>query len=400
MNSATSTFVRQVEAMSDRLITLYQESYSQPSSNLLSQAMKELGIASERLQIAAKLIKQQQDQLSVTDQKIAAVNQRYHELLEFIPDAWLQTDEAGKILVTNRAASYLLNLPTAQLQDKPLSSFVTPDLRASFENDLKRLQQQPWKQKWQFCLQPDMGTIVSVSALVEASYNEANQPILRWLLRPLNNRNQTVSPKAHDSSTSPDYPAQVFYKGETIPLEPQTIWQVQSGLVKLTTFLDSGQEVVTGLVGVSAPFGGSLTASPFCEATALVDTRLWRIPLDEFSTSMKLQQRLLPHINKRLKQAELLLAIYGQLRVADRLHSLLQLLKQEVGQPIPGGTRLTIRLTHEELAAICCTTRVTVTRLISQLRQQEKLTVDPDHHFVLQDETTASAKVAVAIEAK
>jgi CRP-like cAMP-binding protein len=105
--------------------------------------------------------------------------------------------------------------------------------------------------------------------------------------------------------------------------------------------------------------------------------------LSEFTNSPELKQRLLPQISKRLKQTELLLAVYGQTRVPDRLYSLLELLKQEIGQPVANGTRLSVRLTHEELATACCTTRVSITRLLTQLQQQKKLSLDSQHHLIL-----------------
>jgi CRP-like cAMP-binding protein len=153
--------------------------------------------------------------------------------------------------------------------------------------------------------------------------------------------------------------------------------------VKLTTYSHSGQEVLVGLVGASSAFGSSLTALPLYEATALADTQLWSIPLSELPTSPKLKQRLLSQISQRLKQTESLLAVYGETRVADRFDSLLRLLKQEIGQPVAGGTRLSVRLTHEDLATACCTTRVTITRLLTQLQQQKKLSVDSQHHLIL-----------------
>jgi CRP-like cAMP-binding protein len=155
--------------------------------------------------------------------------------------------------------------------------------------------------------------------------------------------------------------------------------------VKLTTFSDSGQEVLIGLAGAWAPFGLSLTDLPLYEAIALADTQLWCISLSDFATSAKLKQRLLPQISQRLKQAELLLAICGQPRVADRLHSLFELLKQEIGQPVADGTRLSVRITHEHLASACCTTRVSITRLLSQLKQQKKLSIDSQHHMILKE---------------
>jgi CRP-like cAMP-binding protein len=141
--------------------------------------------------------------------------------------------------------------------------------------------------------------------------------------------------------------------------------------VKLTTFSQTGQEILIGLAGASAPFGPSLTALTLYEATALADTQLWCIPLSDYTTSLPLQQRLLPHISQRLKQTELLLTVYGQLRVSDRLYTLLQLLKQEVGQAVAEGTRLSVRLTHEDLAIACGTTRVTITRLLRQFQQHK-----------------------------
>lgn len=382
MNIATSTFVQQIETMFDRLTNLYQKIDSQPSIALHLSATKELGIASERLQIAAKLLQQQADQLSLANQAVADAQQCYQELLEFIPDACLYTDENSNIQAANRAASCLLNLSLPLLKTRSLTSFVTLDRCPSFAADLQRLQQQHWKQEWHLCIQPCEATPIWIKVLVEVSRTE--KPLLRWLLHPLN-QHEVNSRKLPVHNAQIDYPLELYHKGEMIPFEPETIWQVQTGMVKLTTFLVNGQETVIGLAGAAAPFGASLTALPLYEATALVDTHLWRIPIAEFMTSTQLQQRLLPQINQRLKQAELLLAIHGQPRVLDRLYNLLQLLKQEVGQSVPEGTRLSIRLTHEDLAATCCTTRVTITRLISQLQQQGKLSVDTQYHLILKE---------------
>ncbi|MEB3339118.1 MAG: Crp/Fnr family transcriptional regulator, partial [Leptolyngbyaceae bacterium] len=73
-------------------------------------------------------------------------------------------------------------------------------------------------------------------------------------------------------------------------------------------------------------------------------------------------------------------------RVQDRLYHLLRLLKQEIGQPVEQGTRFSVRLTHEDLANACCTTRVTITRLLSKLQQQNKIIFDAQRHIVLNDE--------------
>jgi PAS domain S-box-containing protein len=379
-------FTQQVKAMSDRLENLYQgiNTSASLSPTLLPSALTELGIASERLQVAAKMLYQQNQKLSLAEQTVEVERQRYQELLEFIPDACLLSDAAGMIQEANSAAGQLLKLPQSLLIGRLLTTFVTNETRHQFQTELHRLPQRPWKQEWQVRLQPYEGAAFNISVVVEVSRQQANQPLtLRWLLRPASDRNQVEAPEQPDSNAELDYPVQLYHKGETIPLNPEVIWQVCSGLVKLTTFSHSGQELLVGLAGAKAVFGSSLTALPVYEATALADTQLWCIPLSELATSSKLKQRLLPQISQRLKQTESLLAVCGQLRVADRLHSLLQLLKQEIGQPVAGGSRLLVRLTHEDLATACCTTRVTITRLLRQLQQQKKLSIDSQHHLIL-----------------
>ncbi|MBD2123556.1 helix-turn-helix domain-containing protein [Trichocoleus sp. FACHB-262] len=390
-----TTFSRQVAAMSNRLSDLYQgiSASTTLSPALLPSALKELGIASERLQVAADLLSEQNQQLLLASQSAATERQRYQELLEFIPDACLITDAAGVVQQANQAATKLLNLPPSFLTGRLLTAFVPPEARLQFQTELQRLQQRPWKHEWQVQLQPYQGTTFNASILVEVSQPDANQPpMLRWLLRYLSDR----QPSDHSPNLS--YPLRTYHKGETIPLSLQGIWQVHSGLVQLTTFSQTGQEILIGLAGASAPFGPSLTALTLYEATALADTQLWCIPLTDFAASSELQQRLLPQISQRLKQTELLLTVYGQLRVSDRLYTLLQLLKQEVGQSVTGGTRLSVRLTHEDLAIACGTTRVTITRLLRQFQQQQKLRVDSQHHLILLEGDSSSPVSALSLE--
>jgi PAS domain S-box-containing protein len=375
-----TAFTQQVQAMSARLSNLFGAIGSDltQSSTLLPAALKELGVASEQLQIAAALMVEQSQQLSLAEQATAVERQRYQDLLEFIPDACLVTNALGVIQQANQATVKLLNLPGSLLIGRSLSSFVAPEIRQQFQADLQRLQQKPRKQEWQIQLQAYQGIAFKASVIVDISQSDADQPLkLRWLLRYLSEHQPS------GSSTELNYPLQTYHKGETIPLSLEGIWQVRTGLVKLTTFSQMGQEILLGLGGALAPFGPSLTALPLYQATALADTQLWCIPFSDYAASPELQQRLLPQISQRLRQAELLLTVYGQLRVSDRLYSLLELLKQEVGQPVADGTRLGVRLTHEDLATACCTTRVTITRLLSQFQQQKKLRVDSQHHLIL-----------------
>jgi len=178
----------------------------------------------------------------------------------------------------------------------------------------------------------------------------------------------------------------VYSRGEAIPLSPLGIWQVCQGLVQLSMLHSNGEEVLLGLAGPSMPFGSCLTSLETYQATALSDTKLIWLPLKEIESSLGLAQKLLPRLSWRLRQTEALLAIAGQRRVEDRLCQLLRLLKQEIGQSVVGGTRLSVRLTHQNLANTIGTSRVTVTRLLSKLKQQGRITLGPNHQIILRDE--------------
>ncbi|MEM1168727.1 MAG: Crp/Fnr family transcriptional regulator [Cyanobacteria bacterium P01_H01_bin.35] len=182
-----------------------------------------------------------------------------------------------------------------------------------------------------------------------------------------------------------------YHKGETIPLMSQSIWQICQGLVRLSTLYPVGEEGLLGWAGPSMCFGSCFSYLHTYRATALSDVCLMCYTMIEIEASPKLTQELLPQLGRRFRQTEALLAIAGQRRVEDRLHQLLFLLKQEFGQCVGDGTRLNIRLTHQDIAAAIGTTRVTVTRLLGKLKQQGWLSIDKDRHLILRNETFAKS---------
>jgi CRP-like cAMP-binding protein len=134
------------------------------------------------------------------------------------------------------------------------------------------------------------------------------------------------------------------------------------------------------------PFGSSMTSLPTYQAIALSENlQLVSISLSEIATSLRLSQILLPQINQRLRQTETFLAIAGRRHIMERLEHLLLFLKQEVGESIPQATRLKVRFTHQDLADACCTTRVTITRLLGKLQKQGKITFDYKFQMILID---------------
>lgn len=178
-----------------------------------------------------------------------------------------------------------------------------------------------------------------------------------------------------------------FAKGDEIPLVSQGVWQVGRGIVQLSTLCHNGEEVWLGWAEPSTFFGQWFSLLKIYQATALIDVQLTWFSLTEINASPRLAQLILPQVVRRMRQTEALLAIAGQRRVEDRLQYLLLLMKREIGQPVEEGTRLSVRLTHQNLANAIGTTRVTVTRLLSKLRSEGAITLDRDRHIIIQNES-------------
>ncbi len=382
-------FARQMQALNLRLNKLYQGANASPSppiEHLLPVAFKELGIVSEELQVAVEELCQQNEELAVIQVELQAERQRYQDLFQLAPEAYLVTDVAGKIQEANRAAAEMLNISELHLIGKPLVVFVASEERWQFRNELNRQRNGSRIQDWKVRLQPRGGE--PFEAMLTVSFvrdREGTSTSLRWMLRQIGTSEPLqIAQQTNNNTKSLDSAMQVYAKGETIPLNPQGIWQVHQGLVKLTTICETGEEVLVGLVGEQMLFGSSLTALKTYQATAMSkQVQLLEIPLAEIANNPNLAQTFFEQINRRLKQTELLLAIFAKRRVQDRLQHLLLLLKQEIGEPHREGTRLKVRLTHEDFANACSTTRVTMTRLLLGLQQEGKIAFDCDRLLIL-----------------
>jgi len=145
--------------------------------------------------------------------------------------------------------------------------------------------------------------------------------------------------------------------------------------VQLHTIHADGNETIVGLCGPTMAFGASLTSLHPYWATALSDTDLLPLSLTEIESSPALSAALLPQLVRRLQQSEAWLAFAGKRLVTDRLRSLIMQLAQDFGQVGPNGVRIKLRLTHHQLATIIGTTRVTVTRLLRDFKDEGWLSV-------------------------
>ena len=85
--------------------------------------------AMEELRVADEELRQQQEELVASRDILDAERQKYYELFDFAPDAYVVTDTLGIIREANAAASQLLGVPRQFLNGKPISLFFEEGAR-------------------------------------------------------------------------------------------------------------------------------------------------------------------------------------------------------------------------------------------------------------------------------
>lgn len=383
-------FIERAEALHKQLADLYQTASILPwiPPDLLPQAFRELYSNSKVVQLAAEELYHQNEELLKKENLLEQERQHYYDLFDLAPHGYLVTNTVGSIEEANQTASQLLHISKPNLIGKSIINFLPIEERENFRRQLNQLLQTNQVRELVVRLQPLHGKPFDATLTASTlSPSETKINSLRWLFRHIhkpepkdlgfiNNENQL---KQHR-------PVYIYAKGENIPFNPSVVWYVRQGLVKLSTFCETGEEILMGLVKSQMVFGSNMTSLPIYQATALSDVELLSINFTEITITPTLSQIILPKINQRLQQTESFLSIAGRRRVEDRLYHLLQLLKQEVGEPTAKGTRLSIRFTHEDIASACCTTRVTITRLMGKLQQQGLISFDSKKHIIIHND--------------
>lgn len=128
-------FEQQLSRMQERVLQMQLLSETpasrQQPAEIMAAAFQELSIALEELHVAHKELNSsyqtmelQNQQLLVANQALIVERQRYQELFEAAPDAYLVTDTDGVIQEANSAAVKLLNRSKQSLARTPLAIYV------------------------------------------------------------------------------------------------------------------------------------------------------------------------------------------------------------------------------------------------------------------------------------
>jgi CRP-like cAMP-binding protein len=164
--------------------------------------------------------------------------------------------------------------------------------------------------------------------------------------------------------------SQVVSQGDPV----RSVYFMASGYVRISYLRDDGQERSVAIVGAGEFIGEEAllgTARRPFSATVVEDCTVFRAPENElaasFNTNATLAMNLARHMSRRfgiMDSTEL-----AQGRVRDRLLCALQRIASQCGERSNRGQRISVRLTHSEIATFIGSSRETVTASLAELNR-------------------------------
>ena len=168
------------------------------------------------------------------------------------------------------------------------------------------------------------------------------------------------------SNILPPLSGQIFSRHDLIPLKENILWRIERGAVRTVTWSEQGTLITLGYWGIGDIVGQPLSRIiPYqiecltSVETSILPSQLWHQILDS----------MLLHI----QQSEELLSIIHRKPVSLRLWQFLIWLSQKFGRDVDRGILIDIGVTHQEIAEVINTTRVSVTRLLQQFEEEGRL---------------------------
>jgi CRP/FNR family transcriptional regulator, cyclic AMP receptor protein len=170
-----------------------------------------------------------------------------------------------------------------------------------------------------------------------------------------------------------------------------TFFFLVKGSVSVCRIMPDGREMILAILkegdffGEMAMFDSSLRSASI---KTLTEVEVGAIRYADFLVLLEANPRvgksLVMALSDRLRAANALIAATTQQDIRARLASLLLNLSTQFGEPVEGGTRISLRLTNQEMANMIATTRETVNRTLNRF-WDEKLVDMRTAHVVIVD---------------
>ncbi len=186
----------------------------------------------------------------------------------------------------------------------------------------------------------------------------------------------------------------VYPKGSVLFVEgeqPRGVYILCSGRAKLTTSSTEGKTLIVKIADPGEILGASsaILDKPFeVSAETIEPAQLNFIKREDFLRVLNTHSEACMHTAQQLSekyhsaQREIRSLGLSQ-NTGEKLAKLFLDWCERDGETTPRGIRITVLLTHEEIAQMIGTTRETVTRLISDLKKKKVVEVRGSNLFVL-----------------
>jgi len=172
----------------------------------------------------------------------------------------------------------------------------------------------------------------------------------------------------------------IFFPGD--PAE--RVYYLTKGAVKLSRVYEAGEEITVALLRENSVFGvlSLITgdrSDRFYHAVAFTPVELISIQVDQMNQALKehpeLSTMMLRGLSSRILQTEMMIETLAHRDMGSRLVSFLLILCRDFGMPGSEGITVDLKLSHQAIAEAIGSTRVTVTRLLGDLREQDMISI-------------------------
>ncbi|EAQ68666.1 ntcA [Synechococcus sp. WH 8101] len=177
-------------------------------------------------------------------------------------------------------------------------------------------------------------------------------------------------------------------RGKTIffPGDPaERVYLIRRGAVRLSRVYESGEEITVALLRENSLFGvlSLLTghrSDRFYHAVAFTRVEMVTAPAASVRQAIEADTGvgllLLQGLSSRILQTETMIETLTHRDMSSRLVSFLLVLCRDFGIPGTQGITIDLRLSHQSIAEAIGSTRVTITRLLGDLRNAGLVEID------------------------
>jgi len=171
-----------------------------------------------------------------------------------------------------------------------------------------------------------------------------------------------------------------FKPKEYIPLHQNILWQIDRGVVQTLTWSEDGDRILLGFWSEGDIIGNPITSIKPYEIQCITTVTVLMLHCD-------LWHQTYNSMMSQLKRSEELLGILKCKSIRLRLRQFLAWLSARFGSALEHGVLINLRLTHQDIADAINSTRVSVTRLLNEFKNEGLISLHSKHFLVVNNET-------------